>query len=192
MTTTGQRDVVDVLIDQHEQIRRLLSEVRAAQGGRRRDLFEDLVRLLAAHESAEETVVHPSARAVLRAGHDVVDLRLDEEHGAKQTLASLYGLGVDHPTFDRRLAELTRQVLEHAANEENEELRYLRENLEPARLVAMAAEFEAAQAKAPTRPHPRAGTSRAANLAAGPPLALFDRLRDAVREWREPHDGHGA
>ncbi|MEV6099814.1 hypothetical protein [Nocardia sp. NPDC051981] len=43
---------------------------------------------------------------------------------------------------------------------------------------------ECAEALAPTRPHPEVGVSLAANLLVGPPLAVFDRIRDAVREWR--------
>jgi hypothetical protein len=41
---------------------------------------------------------------------------------------------------------------------------------------------------APTRPHPTAGESATANLIAGPPAALFDRMRDAVRDWRQSHN----
>jgi hypothetical protein len=52
-------------------------------------------------------------------------------------------------------------------------------------LQRMAGAVQAAEKLAPTRPHPKAGESAAANLLAGPPMALFDRLRDAVRDWRE-------
>ncbi|WP_228782529.1 hypothetical protein [Nocardia abscessus] len=48
----------------------------------------------------------------------------------------------------------------------------------------MAGSVRAAEAVAPTRPHPHAGESAAANLLAGPPLALFDRARD----WRQKQD----
>ncbi|WP_342213141.1 hypothetical protein [Nocardia otitidiscaviarum] len=41
-----------------------------------------------------------------------------------------------------------------------------------------------AEATAPTRPHPGAGESALANFVVGPPLALIDRVRDAVRDWR--------
>jgi hemerythrin superfamily protein len=189
MTTTGQRDVVQVLLDQHEQIKTLFADVRDAEGVRKRELFEELVRLLAIHESAEEIVVHPRARREIQAGDDVVSARLDEEQGAKRSLVALYDLGVDHPTFDRRLAELARAVSEHAANEEAEEFRYLRENVSPQRLREMAGAVQVAESMAPSRPHPDAGSSAAANLVGGPPLALFDRLRDGVRNWRQSHDG---
>jgi hemerythrin superfamily protein len=189
MTTTEQRDVVQLLLDQHEQIRTLFADVENATGDRKRALFEELVRLLAVHESAEEVVVHPRARREIRSGDDIVGARLEEEHDAKESLVSLYNLGVEHPTFDRRLAELGRAVSEHAANEEAEEFRYLRENVPPERLRRMAGAVEVAESMAPSRPHPRAGSSAMANAIGGPPLALFDRLRDGVRDWRRSHDG---
>jgi hypothetical protein len=49
----------------------------------------------------------------------------------------------------------------------------------------MAGALQAAEVAAPTRPHPKSGESGIANLLAGPPLALFDRARDAVRDWRQ-------
>jgi hypothetical protein len=49
----------------------------------------------------------------------------------------------------------------------------------------MAGALKAAEAAAPTRPHPNAPESAVGNVLAGPPIAVFDRARDAVREWRE-------
>jgi hypothetical protein len=90
VTTTEQdQDVVELLLAQHNQIKTLFDEVPATQGDRKRELFEDLVRV--------------------------------------------------------------------------------------------------AEATAPTRPHPHAGESAAANLVAGPPLAVFDRVRDKARDWRQSH-----
>jgi hypothetical protein len=63
-------------------------------------LFEDLVRLLAVHETAEEEAVHPTARRKLDHGEEAVENRLYEEDEAKRALAELYDLGVEHPEFD--------------------------------------------------------------------------------------------
>ena len=48
----------------------------------------------------------------------------------------------------------------------------------------MAGALRAAESTAPTRPHPNAPESAAAVLA-GPPLAVFDRVRDTIRDWRQ-------
>jgi hemerythrin superfamily protein len=185
MTDVRQQDVVDLLLSQHDQIKSLFSQVGAAHGKQKRELFENLVRLLAVHESAEEEVVHPTARRTIDGGDRVVDQRLQEEDEAKHALAELYDLGVDHPDFDGKLTTLAEAVIEHATHEETEEFRYLRANLAPDRLRRMAAAVQAAEAVAPTRPHPAGGESAVANLIVGPPAAIFDRVRDAVRDWRK-------
>lgn len=189
VTTASRQDVVELLIDQHNQIKSLFNQLRTARGTARRELFEELVRLLAVHETAEEEVVHPRARMNIVAGDQVVDERLREEHEAKRALAELYDLGVDHPEFDAKLADLAKAVAEHARREEEEEFRYLREKLPTDQLTNMAGAVRIAEATAPTRPHPAAGESATANLLAGPPLAVFDRVRDKVRDWRQSHSG---
>ena len=62
MTDVAQQDVVALLLEQHNQIKTLFNQVSTARGTQKRELFEDLVRLLAVHESAEEEVVHPAGR----------------------------------------------------------------------------------------------------------------------------------
>jgi hypothetical protein len=180
----GEQNVVELLLQQHVQIKTLFKDVAAAKGRRKQELFEELVRLLAVHESAEEEVVHPTARRRIDDGDDIVEARLEEENDAKQALADLYELGVDHADFDTRLHALAEAVIEHATQEETEEFSALLETLKPDELRRMAGAVKAAEAVAPTRPHPAAGESVTANLLVGPPMAVFDRTRDAVRDWR--------
>ncbi|MEV0901169.1 hemerythrin domain-containing protein [Actinoplanes sp. NPDC049802] len=183
MTTVQEQDVIELLLSQHQQIKALFTRVRQSTGETKRDTFHELTRLLAVHESAEEQVVHPAARD--DAGDEVVDARLQEENEAKRALAELYDLGVDAPDFDVRFAEFEAAVLSHALHEEQEEFPRLRTRTDPAMLVRMAGAVRAAEAVSPTRPHPNAGENPVANLMAGPPLAIFDKTRDAVRDWRQ-------
>jgi hypothetical protein len=176
-----ERDVVDLLIEQHMAIRDLFAEVEAATGEDRRRPFERLVLLLAVHETAEEEVVHPLARTSVEGGNEIVDARLEEEREAKEMLAQLEDVGLDAPEFPNLLAKLRTSVLAHASHEEAYEFRYLRRECAPAQLRALSAVVMAAEATAPTHPHPGV-ESAAANLAAGPVLAMFDRTRDLVRE----------
>jgi hemerythrin-like domain-containing protein len=185
VTTAQDQDVVELLLDQHDQIRSLFSQISTAQGTTKRELFEELVRLLAVHESAEEEVVHPAARRKIESGDQVIDSRLQEENEAKHALAELYDMGVDHPEFDSKFAAFSDAVNQHAMHEETEEFPHLRQNVSAEQLRRMAGAVRAAESMAPTRPHPRAGESMAANMIAGPPLAMFDRMRDAVRDWRQ-------
>jgi hypothetical protein len=84
--TRNDPDVVDLLLEQHDEIKRLFSQLQRVEGPGRRELVEDLVRLLAVHDTAQETVVHPVARRKLEADEQVVEQRLEEEDRAKKQL----------------------------------------------------------------------------------------------------------
>jgi hypothetical protein len=185
MTVAQKQDVVELLVDQHNRIKALFGQVAESQGKQKRELFEDLVRLLAVHETAEEVVVHPVARRNIDSGDQVVDGRRREEDQAKRELAQIYDMGVDHPEFNAKLAALGDAVQKHANREESEEFQSLRQKMSKEQLTQMAGAVRAAEKVAPTRPHPRSGESAPANLLTGPPMAVFDRVRDAVRDWRE-------
>jgi hemerythrin superfamily protein len=172
-------DVVTLLKRQHEQIRQLFAEVEAASGDQRARAFHELVKLLSVHETAEEELVHPEIRR-LHGGQSVADARTREERHAKELLRTLDGVGPGAEGFDTLLRELRDDVLAHAEHEEREEFPLLRETNDDKRLRAMACTVRAAEAIAPTRPHPGV-ESAAANLVLGPPTAVMDRTRDAIR-----------
>ena len=172
-------DVIELLQRQHREITGLFSKVEMTTGDQRRQAFEQLVRLLAVHETAEEEVVHPAARAA--GGDDVVRARLREEHDAKELLQQLDKLGPDHEHFMDAFRRLRDDVTVHAANEEREEFPALRERHDRDRLKSMAAAVRAAEAVAPTHPHPGV-ESGTANATVGMVAAVMDRARDAVRK----------
>ena len=177
---TPDDDVVGLLMRQHGLIHDLFDEVRTAEGEARREPFARLVRTLAMHEVAEETVVHPVARTTVPGGDGVVDDRLAEEEAAKEQLAGLEELDPAGPEFLGRLDELRLAVLEHARKEERYEFTKLRDELDDATRAAMATALRAAEAVAPTHPHPGVNTATE-NLAVGPVAAVMDRVRDAMR-----------
>jgi iron-sulfur cluster repair protein YtfE (RIC family) len=179
--TMTQHDVVDLLIEQHMQIRDLFLEVEAATGDTRREAFHRLVTLLAVHETAEEQVVRPLTRLSVEGGNEIANDRLAEEHDAKQTLAALERMGSDAPEFPQLLNQLRIDVLDHASKEEAYEFRYLRRNVPATQLRALTAVVKAAEAVAPTHPHPGV-ESATANTLAGPALSLFDRTKDLARK----------
>ncbi|WP_234442937.1 hemerythrin domain-containing protein [Streptomyces cellulosae] len=174
-------DVVALLMQQHNHIRDLFAEVENATADDREEAFRRLVHLLAVHETAEEEVVHPSARRLLQDGEQVVDDRLEEERAAKEKLSRLDDMNPDDPGFMPALRELRADVLQHAASEEQCEFPGLREKAGAQQLAMLATAVRAAEAMAPTRPHPGAETA-AENVAVGPVAAVIDRTRDAVRK----------
>jgi hemerythrin superfamily protein len=182
--TRPEHDVVELLRQQHEEIRQLFRDVESRRGEARRESFQQLVRMLAVHETAEEMVVHPRSRTTVPGGDAIVDARLKEEHEAKELLADLDRIGPDGAGFDSGLAELRDAVLRHAEQEEREEFPGLRRNNTEAQLRGMATLVRAAEMIAPTHPHPGV-ESATANMIAGPVASVTDRVRDAIRASRE-------
>lgn len=179
--TMGESDVIDLLQRQHALIRNLFDEVERTTGDERREAFQRLVRLLAVHETAEEEIVHPYARRVLPGGVEVVDERLEEERQAKELLQQMDEAGVDDPNFMTNLERLRLDVLAHARAEERYEFVQLRAHTTEAERRSMAAGVKAAEAMAPTHPHPGV-ESATKNVLVGTPAAMMDRVSDVIRK----------
>jgi hemerythrin superfamily protein len=177
--TRGKHDVVQLLLDQHVEIRKCLAEVSDSRGEPRRHAFQRLGRLMAAHETAEEMVLHPRARASIPGGPGIIADRLREEREAKELMASLDAMNPDDPEFDTQFALLQQMVLDHASQEEREEFPAVRQYHSEEQLRAMAMLVRAAEAVAPTHAHPGM-ESATANLLVGPAIAVADRVRDAI------------
>jgi hemerythrin superfamily protein len=173
-------DVITLLHRQHENIRTLFAEVQAATGDERKDAWHRLVRLLSIHETAEEEIVHPAVTRVT-GGEPIVDARVAEEHRAKELLSTMDDMGPDAEGFDTLLVQLRDDVLAHADHEEQAEFPLLRKVHDQERLERMAKAVEAAEAIAPTHPHPGV-EGPVANLALGPLVAVVDKARDAIRK----------
>ncbi len=174
-------DVVDLLIAQHARIRDLFDEVEQAAPEHRGEAFTRLVRMLAVHETAEEELIHPYARRKMDGSAAVVDDRLAEENQAKQLLQYMDRAGPDAPDFAENLARLRHAVNEHARAEERYEFPKLAQHSSDAERRTLAAGVKAAEAMAPTHPHPGVETA-AANVVIGTPTAMMDRIRDVIRQ----------
>ncbi|HYL52668.1 MAG TPA: hemerythrin domain-containing protein [Acidimicrobiia bacterium] len=177
---TGAIGVVGLVQRDHRQIEQMLSKVEQATGNARQEAFEELVRKLAVHETAEEEVVHPLAREA--GADDVADDVLREEDTAKKALAALDGMDVTSPDFDARFARIKQDVMAHAQHEEREEHPRILQSEPREKLERLASTFELAEKAAPTHPHAGSPESRMGNLMVGPILAVADRVRDAVRD----------
>ena len=71
-TIDSAKDVVEFLKAQHEQIKSGFAQVAAAHGEQRSEAFDQLRRLLAVHETAEEEIVHPRAKSEIADGDKIV------------------------------------------------------------------------------------------------------------------------
>lgn len=177
----GTEDVVDLLLAQHERVKSLFTTLRNLRGQTAEEPFNELRRMLAVHETAEEEVVYPALRAA--GADDIVQARLAEEAQAKDTLADLEKMGTSAPEFSGALAAFEKDVLAHAAAEEQEIFPRLRREFDADQRRQMTQAVRAAEAFAPTHAHKNAPVSATGNLIVGPFVALVDRVRDAIREF---------
>ncbi|MBB5874305.1 hemerythrin superfamily protein [Allocatelliglobosispora scoriae] len=173
MPTTAD-DVITGLLAQHQQIKLLFAQIATASGDHRKQLFQELVGVMAVHESVEQALIHPAAETVIADGATVVGQRLAEEEEAKSALAGLYELDVDEAQFDVQLAELRDAVAAHAQAEEELEFPQLQEVVDPVELARMQETLRAAQTMLPLP---------------GPPKDVFDQVSVALRDAMTMTDG---
>lgn len=148
------QDIVSFLKAQHREVRRLFDRVLLVHGDARLAAFRELRQLLSLHEMAEEQIVHPVARRILRDGESMVRARLREEEAAKATLAEFESLSLESPVFEQKLQAFRNDVIAHADKEELEEFEHLGAKLDPRELHRMRRDAERAGELPPTRPQP--------------------------------------
>ncbi|MGD1254401.1 hemerythrin domain-containing protein [Mycobacterium seoulense] len=175
-------EVVAFLKAQHNLIEDMFDEVLHASDPQAREKpFIELRQLLAVHETAEEMVVHPRVRRETDDGDAIVDARLAEEHEAKVLLSQIEGLDIASQQFIDELTKLRDAVLEHARHEEEDEFPVLQREVDQDDLKRMGAAVRAAEAIAPTRPHPGVESAKL-NFALGPFASMLDRARDVIKQ----------
>jgi hemerythrin superfamily protein len=175
-------EVVAFLKAQHNLIEDMFDEVLHASDPEAREKpFIELRQLLAVHETAEEMVVHPRVRREADAGDAIVDARLTEEHEAKELLSQIEKLDITSSEFIDEITKLRDAVLEHARHEEEQEFPVLERKLDEDDLKRMGAAVRAAEAIAPTRPHPGVESAKL-NFAVGPFASMLDRARDLISQ----------
>jgi hypothetical protein len=94
-------------------------------------------------------------------------------------LSSLEDMDIESKQFIEKLTAFRDAVIEHAEHEETEEFTKLERELSADDRGRMAKAVLAAQAIAPTRPHPGVESAKA-NFAVGPFASMLDRARDAI------------
>jgi hemerythrin superfamily protein len=182
MIVESPEEVVAFLKAQHDLIEDMFDEVLHASDPKAREKpFVALRQLLAVHETAEEMVVHPRVRREVNDGDAIVDARLEEEHDAKELLSSIESLDITSQQFVDELVKLREAVLDHAEHEETEEFPKLQRKLDTDDLKRMGTAVRAAEAIAPTRPHPGVESAKL-NLAVGPFASMLDRARDLIQQ----------
>jgi hemerythrin superfamily protein len=173
-------DLIDLLIAQHRQVRRLLDDLGGDSSNPRLDTFPRLVRLLSLHETAEEVVLYPVVRANLDEGRELAAKLIDEERRLKARLVYMEAAGAATATFQVRLPSFTSTVLRHMEHEEIEIFPALRASRDVTTLGGLATALSAAEAIGPTHGHRRTPDHPLITVLCAAPASLVDRLRDTV------------
>src|SRR5262245_61638263 len=97
-------------------------------------------------------VVHPRVRHEAAKGEE--DRRRSPRRGAQGMLSKLESMDISSPKFIDELTKFRDAVLEHAEHDENEEFTKLERKLKADDRTRMAKAVQAAEAIAPTHPHP--------------------------------------
>ena len=181
MTTPAtEQDVVDVLSTDHREFLDLVGEIGSSDPARRRDLTDTVIAELMRHAVAEEMYVYPAMREHLPDGDAAVEHDVEEHQQLEEVMKELESKDTADPDFLAALGRLEAVLRDHVQDEETEQFPQLRARIPREKLVAMAAQVEAAKKIAPTRPHPGAPHSELFHKAVGPGVGLVDRLRDRL------------
>ena len=178
-----QRDVVEVLEQDHREVEEMFAELESLRGAstdemksRRKAVAEQVTIELVRHSVAEEVLVYPQVEKKVSA--EEAEHAREEHAEAEETLHRLEKLDADDPAFDDELATLIAEIRHHIADEEGEMFTHMRQVIDGDELRKLGARVEAFKKVAPTRPHPHVPNKPLPRMAAGPAASLFDRMRD--------------
>ena len=179
-TSTGDRDVVDILTTDHHEVLSLLGQIPGADPGERRDMADTIIAELMRHSVAEEMHVYPAMRDHLPDGVSRVEHDVAEHQELVEVMKEVEGLDASEPRFLETLGRMEQVLRDHITDEESDQFPLLRAHLPHERLVEIGAKVEAAKQAAPTRPHPSAPDHPPLDMVVGVPTGIIDRVRDAM------------
>ena len=120
-------DIVDLVIAQHQEAKKGMAEVSAANLEHRLNLFDALAKVLTAHalakvltahEAAERAVIYPTLRQLVDSATAMVKALLAQEDEGKAVLARLQAMDTSSDEFGLKFEEFRATVLEHDTTEE--------------------------------------------------------------------------
>jgi len=133
-------DAIDLLKEQHEEVRGLFEELRHTEDPEEREtIFQDIADNLAAHAMIEETIFYPIAY-----DHDPKEIEhaIGEHFVMKKLIADMISLSVEDPSFDASLTVLREQVEHHVTEEEDDLFETVRNRIAKPDLLAMGSEMQ--------------------------------------------------
>ncbi len=182
MASTEQRDLIEVLVQDHREVEEIFGELERGVEDveRRRQLTNVVVAELVRHSVAEEEYLYPTVRRVLPDGDKLADQEIAEHNEAERTMKEMEGVELTGSDFDSMLSALIGLVRTHIRDEENELFPQLRNACGEQELRELGEKVSTAKKYAPTRPHPSTPDSPTMQKMLSPAIGLVDRVRDAL------------
>lgn len=175
-------DALDLIAAEHRVVEDLFSRFEnAVDAQEKTEIVHEAIFELVVHGEVEEIVFYLRLRESLPDGNDLADKAIQEHMDMKETLNALDSMTADDDSFEELMCGLMAEVRHHIKEEEEELFPRVREAMTGGGLREMGERMMRARSLVPTRPHPHAPTGPVGKMAAGPPTALVDRVRDALR-----------
>jgi hemerythrin superfamily protein len=181
-----QINAVDVLINDHREVEGLFDRYeKETNTNERTKIAHAVIHELAVHGEIEELLFYPRVRSALSGGNALADEAIDEHKDIKKTLNALDKMTAADSEFDQKMKELIAEVRHHVEEEETEMFPKIRDAMGSDELLQLGTSLQAVKRFVPTRPHPMAPTGPVGKLMTSAPVAIVDRIRDAIRAWRD-------
>lgn len=133
------------------------------------------------HAFAEETVLFPAYRRHLPEHRDGLTEHIQGDHQQiNELLQELQRADPRSPEYDATVRRAFAAIRHDARDEEEDLLPRLQQVASVEELRAIGTAWEAQRRTSPTRPHPKIPRTPPGNLVTGIPLAVSDRVKDAV------------
>jgi hemerythrin superfamily protein len=177
-------DAVQLLLRQHDEIRRLFGEFdeRSSRPSKRKEeIVRELITILVKHAEIEEQVFYPAVREELEGLSDEIDEDLEEHHAAELILWELDHLDSKADRYDAKVTVLKENILHHLEEEESDLFPQVTEQMTEERRRELGSAMETVWRVAPTRPHPLTPDTPPGNIITGIPGTVIDLTVGAAR-----------
>ncbi|KAL6062628.1 DNA nickase [Balamuthia mandrillaris] len=184
-SSRGYAHAVDVLTNDHKEVKRLFSSIENAKDQNEISKhLQLLVENLSKHAELEEQVLYPALRN-LSGKPDLADRSLTEHQRMKDALYKLDQTPSDRVgdrEFMATFKQLKEETLHHIEEEEGEVFEVLKQRMGAQDLEDMGSLIETLKPMAPTHPHPSAPNTPPWNTMAAPLASFMDRMKDLGRK----------
>jgi hemerythrin-like domain-containing protein len=132
MREDDERDLVDVLTDEHRAVERLFADVETTSDRQlRRETLAAALAELRRHSDLEERFLHPATRKHLASGDVLAEHEQREHDEADAKMRRLAGLDDSDPEFEPLVSSLFTDIRDHVNEEETELFPRLRAACDP-------------------------------------------------------------